>query len=150
MSARSVIHLFVFASVSGVCIADQNPVTIGPVALNGTAYASAETITADALGSGVDGPLTAQTGVTINMSKDNWWTGGMIGEIDGLNVLLRQNGPNSDASGILINVQNQGHGFLSATEFASTIVDPVSNTLTYGIDVQEGVLDRKTLSLIHI
>ncbi|MGB6487360.1 MAG: hypothetical protein WBE91_10795 [Steroidobacteraceae bacterium] len=100
------------------------------------------------MGSGVDGPLTAQTGVTINMSKDNWWTGGMIGEIDGLNVLLRQNGPNSDASGILINVQNQGHGFLSATEFASTIVDPVSNTLTYGIDVQEGVLDRKTSDYI--
>lgn len=148
MSARSVIYLLAFASVSGVCIADQNPVTIGPVALNGTAYASAETITADALGSGVDGPLTAQTGVTINMSKDNWWTGGMIGEIDGLNVLLRQNGPNSDASGILINVQNQGHGFLSATEFASTIVDPVSNTLTYGIDVQEGVLDKKTSDYI--
>ena len=144
MSARSVIYLLALASASGVCIADQNPVTIGPVALNGTAYESAETITADALGSGVDGPLTAQTGVTINMSKDNWWTGGMIGEVDGLNVLLRQNGPNSDASGILINVQNQGHGFLSATEFASTIVDPVSNTLTYGIDVQEGVLDKKT------
>jgi hypothetical protein len=148
MSARSVIYLSVFASVSGVCIADQNPVTIGPVALNGTAYASAETITADALGSGVDGPLTAQTGVTINMSKDNWWTGGMIGEIDGLNVLVRQNGPNSDAGGILINVQNQGHGFLTATEFASTIVDPVSNTLTYGIDVQEGVLDKKTSDYI--
>ena len=144
MSPRSVIYLLAFTSASGICIADQNPVTIGPVALNGTAHASAETITANALGSGVDGPLTAQTGVTINMSKDNWWTGGMIGEGDGLNVLLRQNGPNSDASGILINVQNQGHGFLSATEFASTIVDPVSNTLTYGIDVQEGVLDKKT------
>jgi hypothetical protein len=144
MSPRSVIYLLAFTSASGICIADQNPVTIGPVALNGTAYASAETITANALGSGVDGPLRAQTGVTINMSKDNWWTGGMIGEVDGLNVLLRQNGSNSDASGILINVQNQGHGFLSATEFASTIVDPVSNTLTYGIDVQEGVLDKKT------
>jgi hypothetical protein len=42
----------------------------------------------------------------------------------------------------LINVQNQGHGFLSATEFASSIVDPVQNVLTYGIDVQEGVLDH--------
>ncbi len=148
MSARFIIYLFAFTSASGVCIADQNPVTIGPVALNGTSYESAATVTANALGSGVDGPLTAQTGVTINMSKDNWWTGGAMGEIDGLNVLLRQNGPNSDASGILINVQNQGHGFLSATEFASTMVDPVSNTLTYGIDVQEGVLDRKTSDYI--
>jgi hypothetical protein len=144
MSARSVICLAAFVSVSGVCMADPNPVTLGPVALNGTTYESAATVIANALGSGVDGPETAQTGVTINISKDNWWTGGAIGEVDGLNILLRQNGPNSDASGILVNVQNQGKGFLSATEFASTIVDPVSNTLTYGIDVQEGVLDKKT------
>jgi hypothetical protein len=122
----------------------KNPFNVGPVALNGTAYASAETITANALGSGVDGPQTAQTGLTVNISKDNWWTGGKVGEIDGMNVLLRQNGPGSDASGILINVQNQGNGFLSATEFSSTIVDPVSNTLTHGIDVQEGALNGQT------
>ncbi|HEV2268899.1 MAG TPA: hypothetical protein VGR92_05520 [Steroidobacteraceae bacterium] len=144
MSQHSAVCLLAFIGAASVCAADQNPVTIGPVALNGTSYASAATVLADALGSGVDGPLTAQTGLTVNISKDNWWTGGMVGEIDGLNVLLRQNGPGSDASGILINVQNQGHGFLSATEFSSTIVDPASNTLTHGIDVQEGVLNRKT------
>lgn len=144
MSRRSAVCLLAFIGVSGVCAADQNPVTIGPVALNGTTYESAATVVANALGSGVNGPQTAQTGLTVDISKDNWWTGGMTGEIDGLNVMLRQNGPGSDASGILINVQNQGHGFLSATEFSSTIVDPVSNTLTHGIDVQEGVLDKKT------
>jgi hypothetical protein len=80
--------------------------------------------------------------LTINFAKDNWWTGGKVGEVDGLNILVRQNGPHSDSSGILVNVQNQGHGFLSATEFSSTIVDPVKNVLTYGIDVQEGVLDH--------
>jgi hypothetical protein len=80
--------------------------------------------------------------MTINMAKDNWWTGGKVGEVDGLNILVRQNAPHSDSSGILVNVQNQGHGFLSATEFASSIVDPVQNVLTYGIDVQEGVLDH--------
>jgi hypothetical protein len=84
----------------------------------------AATVTANALGSGVNGPETAQTGLTVNISKDNWWTGGKVGEIDGINVMLRQNAPGSDGSGILINVQNQGNGFLSATEFASTIVDP--------------------------
>jgi hypothetical protein len=143
MNARSVICMAAFVGMSMPCLADQNPVTLGPVALNGTTYESAATVTANALGSGVDGPETAQTGVTINISKDNWWTGGAIGEVDGLNILLRQNGPDSDSSGILVNVQNQGKGFLSATEFASSIVDPVSNTLTYGIDVQEGVLDKK-------
>ena len=119
------------------------PLVVGPVALNCSHKpCSAAIVTANALGSGVNGPLTAQTGMTINMTKDNWWTGGKVGEVDGLDVFVRQNAPHSDSSGILINVQNQGHGFLSATEFASTIVDPVQNVLTYGIDVQEGVLDH--------
>jgi len=144
MSPRSLIYLPALASASADFGEPNKPLHLGPVALNGTAYESAETVTANAVGSGVNGPQKAQTGLTVNISKDNWWTGGKTGEIDGLNVMLRQNGPGSDASGILINVQNQGKGFLSATEFSSTIVDPVKNTLTYGIDVQEGVLNRKT------
>ncbi|HXM60080.1 MAG TPA: hypothetical protein VN950_04430 [Terriglobales bacterium] len=116
---------------------------VGPVNLNCIDKpCSAASVTATARGSGVNGPLTAQTGMTIDMSKDNWWTGGKVGEVDGLGILVRQNGPHSDSSGILVNVQNQGHGFLSATEFASSIVDPIKNVLTYGIDVQEGVLDH--------
>jgi hypothetical protein len=119
------------------------PLVVGPVSLNCiNKPCSAATITGTARGSGVNGPATAQTGMTINFSKENWWTGGKVGEVDGLNILVRQNAPHSDSSGILINVQNQGHGFLSATEFASTIVDPIQNVLTYGIDVQEGVLDH--------
>ena len=120
------------------------PLNVGPVALTGTTYASAATVTANALGSGVNGPEKAQTGLTVNISKDNWWTGGKVGEIDGINVIMRQNAPGSDGSGILINVQNQGNGFLSATEFSSTIVDPVHNKITHGIDVQEGVLNKRT------
>lgn len=154
MKARSLVYLFAVASMAGVCgeslaadvsqCSSTTPLNVGPVALNGTAYAAAATVTAAALGSGVNGPQTAQAGLSVNISKDNWWTGGKTGEVDGIDVLLRQNAPDSDASGMLINVQNQGNGFLSATEFASTIVDPISNTLTYGIDVQEGVLDKKT------
>jgi hypothetical protein len=119
------------------------PLVVGPVALNCIDKpCAAAAVSANALGSGVNGPLTAQTGMTINIAKDNWWTGGKVGEVDGLGILVRQNGPHSDSSGILVNVQNEGHGFLSATEFASSIVDPVKNVLTYGIDVQEGVLDH--------
>jgi hypothetical protein len=121
----------------------RGPLIVGPVSLNCIDKpCSAATVTAHARGSGVNGPATAQTGMTINMAKDNWWTGGKVGEVDGLGILVRQNGPHSDSSGILVNVQNQGHGFLSATEFASSIVDPIKNVLTYGIDVQEGVLDH--------
>src|SRR5262249_47395447 len=70
----------------------KNPLVVGPVALNCiNKPCSAATVTANALGSGVNGPLTAQTGMTINISKDNWWTGGNVGEVDGLNVLVRQN-----------------------------------------------------------
>lgn len=124
---------------------DHPPLVVGPVSLNCIDKpCAAATVTANALGSGVNGPLTAQTGMTINIQKDNWWTGGKVGEVDGLGILVRQNGPRSDSSGILVNVQNQGNGFLSATEFASSIVDPVKNVLTYGIDVQEGVLDHLT------
>src|SRR5580658_7933780 len=123
--------------------AHHPPLVVGPVHLTCLDKpCSAATITGSARGSGVNGPATAQTGMTINFAKDNWWTGGKVGEVDGLNILVRQNGPHSDSSGILVNVQNQGRGFLSATEFSSTIVDPVQNVLTYGIDVQEGVLDH--------
>jgi len=131
-----------------LCAYGQNstskpPLVVGPVALNCiNKPCSAATVTANALGSGVNGPLAAQTGLSINIQKDNWWTGGKVGEVDGLNVLVRQNAPHSDSSGILVNVQNQGNGFLSDTEMVSSIVDPVTNSLTYGIDLQEGVLDH--------
>jgi hypothetical protein len=138
--------LFALSSLAQAQTSPPNnhpPLVVGPVHLTCIDKpCSAATITGSARGSGVNGPATAQTGMTINFAKDNWWTGGKVGEVDGLNILVRQNGPHSDSSGILVNVQNQGHGFLSATEFASSIVDPVKNVLTYGIDVQEGVLDR--------
>jgi hypothetical protein len=124
---------------------DHPPLVVGPVALNCiNKPCSAATVTANALGSGVNGPATAQSGMSITMTKDNWWKGGKVGEVDGLDVFVRQNAPHSDSSGVLINVANQGNGFLSATEFASSIIDPVKNVITYGIDVQEGVLDHLT------
>jgi hypothetical protein len=144
-------HFLVLVLVTGSLLAhaqttqpkDHPPLVVGPVSLKCVNKpCSAATITGTARGSGINGPATAQTGMTINFAKDNWWTGGKVGEVDGLNILVRQNGPHSDSSGILVNVQNQGHGFLSATEFSSTIVDPIQNVLTYGIDVQEGVLDH--------
>ena len=93
---------------------DKKPLVVGPVHLSCiNKPCSIANIFGNARGSGVNGPLTAQTGMTINIAKDNWWTGGKVGEVDGLNVLVRQNGPHSDSSGILVNVQNQGHGFLS-------------------------------------
>ena len=142
--ALALVSVSLFAHSQTSATKDSKPpLVVGPVDLNCVNKPCAvASITGSARGSGVNGPATAQTGMTINMSKDNWWTGGKVGEVDGLGILVRQNGPHSDSSGILVNVQNQGHGFLSATEFVSSIVDPVKNVLTYGIDVQEGVLDH--------
>lgn len=76
MSTRTVIYLLVLAGVTGVCGADSptpasasqctstTPLNVGPVPLNGTAYASAATVTANALGSGVDGPANSSSPCT--------------------------------------------------------------------------------------
>ena len=46
------------------------------VHMTGTAYDSNFTINATTVGSGTNGPATAQTGMTINLTaKDNWATG---------------------------------------------------------------------------
>ena len=55
------------------------PLVVGPVALNCIDKpCSGASVTANALGSGVNGPLTAQTGMSINIQKDNWFTGGKV------------------------------------------------------------------------
>jgi fibronectin-binding autotransporter adhesin len=109
--------------------------------LTGSAFDSNATINMTAVGSGTNGPATAQNGLTINATKDNWWgTPGTpaVGEIDGMAIFVRQGGAGSDAGGILVNVQNTGTGFLAATEMASSIVDTSTNTLTQYMDIQEG------------
>ena len=85
IKARSLVYVFAVASVSGVCgeapvkavshCPGAKPLNVGPTP-TGLVYASAETVTAEALGSGVNGPQTAQNGLTVNISKDNWWTSG--------------------------------------------------------------------------
>ena len=122
----------------------NTPYVFGPIDLNSTTASAIATVTGTAVGSGVNGPTTAQVGMSVNISKDNWWSGGAVGEVDGIYVTVRQNSATSpsDSSGLLIDVQNQGNGFLSATEFNSTIVNPTTNSLIYGVDVQEGVLNK--------
>ena len=110
--------------------------------MTGTTYQANINVTAAAIGSGVNGPATAQTGLGVTISKDGWYNGTpAVGEVDGLYVTTRQGGVGSDSSGILVDVQNEGKGFLSATEFTSSIVDPVGAVLTRKIDTQSGILN---------
>jgi len=113
--------------------------------LTGANAASNATINMSAVGAGVNGPLNAQTGLTVFATKDNWFSGpASVGEVDGILVLMRQGGPTSDGGGILVNVQNTGMGFLAMDEMVSSIVDPSQNVITREIDVQDGVLNQST------
>lgn len=112
--------------------------------LTGTSFASNIHITTTAVGSGVNGPGTAQNGISVRITKDNWnstTTPAAVGEIDGLSITGRQGGAGSDLSGLLVDVQNTGLGFLSSTEMVSTILNPTTSQITQGMDVQEGVLN---------
>lgn len=96
------------------------------------------------IGSGVNGPATAQGGLFVDSEKSDWFRGtnAAVGEIDPLRITGRQGGAGSDMSGILVDVQNStaGSGFLSATEMAANQVDPTTNKLVRGIDIQEATI----------
>lgn len=119
-----------------------NARTTTAVHMTGTAQDANSTINATAVGSGVNGPATMQNGLAINLIKDNWNTSSAaIGEIDGINIFCRQGGAGSDGSGMLINVQSQGQGFLSATEFAVSTLNVAQNIYMKLMDIQEAAID---------
>ena len=123
-------------------VAAPTPLTVAPsTALTGNS-ATAAAISATATGSGTNGPGTAQTALTLNLTTPNYpTTAPTIGEIDPLTIFFRQSHPGSDGSGLLINGQNTGLGFTSATEFTMSIYDTGSNAITRQIGVQEAVLN---------
>ena len=111
-------------------------------ALSGNARTSAQLIATTVVGSGTNGPATAGTGLTINLTKNNWTTNSAaVGEIDGAYITVRQGGAGSDAAGLLIDVQNTGTGYLTGSEYSVTVLNTAANALTRGIGVQTGVLD---------
>ena len=94
-----------------------------------------------ATGSGLLGPQTANHGLTINCQKgQDWWNNTSTGEVDCLNIVVRQSGP-GDSSAIQVNTENLGGGFLAVNESAATSVDKASNKVTHTIDIQEGIVN---------
>lgn len=114
---------------------------------------SAWHIEAQAQGSGKNGPDSADYGHTIAVHKKGY--GGAIdplpGEIDGLSIMIRQDGPkgqpsgganSSDASGILVNIQNvEDVGFTSAWEASTSNITRGVSGISRSIQTQIGVLD---------
>ncbi len=119
------------------------PVAIGVTANGGTPF-SAASIDLTSPGSGTNGPQTAQIGANLHCSKTNYLTATTVGEVDCIYATLRQDGPGSDGSGLLIDAGNTGLGFLSDTEMVANAVSPVTGVTQLGVDVQEGVINLGT------
>lgn len=103
-----------------------------------TASAANVTLDMTGQGSGTNGPATAQFGVNMSCAKDSWQTTNTVGEIDCLNISLHQGGPGSDASGILIGVQNTGQGFANDMEMVVSQVNASNDSIPYYEDIQLG------------
>ena len=114
------------------------------VALSGSAFAAAMNITSTTSGSGVDGEATAQDALNIKCHKTNFYSATTVGEVDCINVTLRQGGPNSSGSGMLVDAQNTGLGFVSDTDMVASSVNTKTNTLSMAVDIQEGVINKAT------
>lgn len=118
---------------------------------------SAVHIEAQAKGSGKNGPISADVGMTIAVHKQGYAgaTSPTAGEIDGLAIFVRQDGPKgnasgtastSDASGILVNVQNiEDVGFTSAWESSSSNWNRTSGGVVRSIQTQIGILDMNAV-----
>ena len=134
------------ASLSGLAVpALAQPVVTQPmqvnVSLGPMSDGNAVLINSFTAGSGVLGPQTANHGITLNCQKAaDWWDATSTGEIDCVNVVVRQSGP-GDSSAIQVNTENLGGGFLAVNESAASSVDKASNTVTHAIDIQEGVVN---------
>ena len=107
-------------------------------------------IEALATGSFKNGPNSSDYGASINVAKQGFFSGTPLsGEIDGLTIYVRQDGPkglpsgdpgSSDAAGILINAQNVGDcGWLGGIEISTSNIDPVTAAITRSIQTQMGV-----------
>ena len=120
-----------------------------PISVNtdvgATASAAGVAVNLTAQGSGTNGPATAQFGANIACAKDSFETTQSVGELDCVNISLRQGGPGSDGSGVLIGVQNTGLGFTSDIEMQAASIDVSANTVPYMVDIQEGVVSAGNL-----
>jgi hypothetical protein len=105
-------------------------------------------IEARPVGSGKNGPTSSDYAMTISNMKKGYGTGAeVLGEIDGLNIVVRQAGPlpsseatQSDAAGILVNAQILGNpGFICVMEGTTSRLQNIS-TQTHSMQTQMGVI----------
>ncbi|KQP02446.1 hypothetical protein ASF45_20545 [Pseudorhodoferax sp. Leaf265] len=105
----------------------------------------ASALIARPVGSGTNGPTSADYGMTISMIKEGWPSSTVAGEIDGLNIVVRNSsstggGYNGDCAGILANVGVTGNGYAAVLESQCSVL---SNTgaILHQIAAQQSVVD---------
>lgn len=101
---------------------------------------AAHTIEMHPKGSGSSGPTNADYGLNLSILKQAFNTTSVVGELDALNIVLRNGGANSDSCGILFNVATYGTGFTALFEGQSSII--ATGTTTKQIQAQAGVCDN--------
>ena len=85
------------------------------------------------------GPATASYGLSVYMQRPNWNTSSITGEMDGLNITLRQ--ANGDSAGILSNILTR-NGFGATIESYTGSADNTGATLK-AVNVQIGVVNSR-------
>lgn len=118
---------------------------------------SASHIRAIAEGSVINGPGTAELGHTISLMKEGFGTGtAKGGEIDGLYIVVRQDGPRaneanasganrSDACGVLIDAAFYDKtGFTGGIEGATALLNPADNSSMKRLSYQIGCINAAT------
>ena len=100
-------------------------------------------------GSTVNAPTSADYCLSLSVIKQDWFNTEVKGEIDALNITVRQGGQaggaKSDCAGILLNVGNvHGVGFACLLEGTTTSFDPGTAAIDRQVQFAAGVLDSFT------
>lgn len=108
-------------------------------------------------GSGANGAGNADIGYNISVIKKDWISTSQQGEIDGMNIAIRQGGPasgggsaNSDCAALLFDVGiKDGVGWAGGIEGNTIVVDGTGATIR-GVRTQIGVMDSVTDTYIGL
>lgn len=92
------------------------------------------------VGSGTNGPTHADYSLSVVAQKKDFTSTSVVGEVDGILVVVRNGGTTSDSAGILANVVSYGTGFMAAFEATTAIISGV--TTQQSIQTQVGVVDN--------
>jgi hypothetical protein len=94
------------------------------------------------IGSGQIGPNNADHALSLSLLKQNFAGACADGELDGMNIVVRNGGANSDTTGILFNIANYGVGFTAVFESVTSLIS--GGSVTKQIDCQLGLIDSRT------